>query len=236
MADRGIIFSGPMVRALLDGRKTQTRRLLTSARVFATPESPAFTLKGEQLKRALQGADRWRHLSETGWFWEADAFDYQVPATRAGWMAHLSYAPGDRLYVREAWRADSQLDAVRPSEMSEGEPIFYEMDGALRQTGCAMLEAGKLRPSIFLPRWASRLWLNVTDVRVQRLQEISGEDAVAEGVRSRLPDNGIAQTDFHALWNSLHTKPSETWEANPWVIALTFTVRHGNIESIPEEA
>lgn len=228
MADRGVIFSAPMVRALLDGSKTQTRRLLTSARVFATPESRAFTLKDGDLKRALQGANRFRHLGGGGWFWEADAFDYQAPATRTGWMAHLPYAPGDQLYVREAWRADSQLDGIKPRDMSKGEPILYEVDGTLRTTGCSMIKAGKLRPSIFLPRWASRLWLSVTDVRVQRLQEISEADAVAEGAEREAA--GPYRLAFAGLWNSLHTKPGETWEANPWIVAVSFEVHHGNID------
>ncbi|MEH7827630.1 hypothetical protein [Gemmobacter denitrificans] len=93
------------------------------------------------------------------------------------------------------------------------------------------------RPSIHMPRWASRITLTVTDVRVQRLQQISEADAVAEGVSPISEPNdlkwehysphGVA---FAALWNSLHGHGA--WEANPWVVVPTFTVAHGNIDKL----
>ena len=238
MSDKGIIFSAPMVRALLDGRKTQTRRLLTSARVFATPESQAFTLKGPELKRALQGADRWRHLGGTGWFWEADAFDYQAPATRTGWMAHLPYAPGDRLYVREAWKVETRFDDVAGGKLPRSAPIYHLESPAEPTPECA----GRYRQGRFMPRWASRLTLLVTDVRVQRLQDIRSHEARAEGLEWVSPTYGISglagswdadpRTAFAKLWNSLHDKPGERWEDNPWIVAVTFDVKHGNIDRI----
>ncbi|GFM29230.1 hypothetical protein [Novosphingobium sp. PY1] len=251
MSDKGIIFSAPMIRALLDGRKTQTRRLLTNARVFATPESRAFTLKKAELTRALQGADRWRHLGGTGWFWESDAFDYQSPATRTGWMAHLPYAPGDQLYVRENFQLLSFGDYL-PTKQRPADVRFAATDPL---ADLSPEDRGyPWRPCIHMPRWASRMFLTVTDVRVQRLQEISEDDARAEGLtpvlKSMPPLQGCdgalrsrevfewekgwsvnAVPAFEALWNSLHTAEGERWEDNPWIVAVSFDVHHGNIDA-----
>lgn len=198
MADRPILFSAPMVRALLDGRKTQTRRVLKP-----DPDT--------------------------------------LPNGFAG--VRMPYAPGDRLYVREAWRSASCYDDLAPSAMSGEEPVRYEED-ALWQTwgwGAPLRSHGRLRQGIHMPRWASRLTLTVTDVRVQRLQEISEADAVAEGVNPCLcghncPNGehggccGICEpvTAYAELWTELHGPGA--WAANPWVCALTFTVRRGNID------
>lgn len=242
MADKGILFSAPMVRALLEGRKTQTRRLLSSARVFATPEQPAFSIKGPDLARALQGASDFRHLHGDGWFWEADAFEWQAPSTRTGWMAHIGYTPGDRLYVREAFSYDT-LDVDRDGTL----PPWYWADGNIADTDQGSGNFTKPKPSIHMPRWASRLTLTVTDVRVQRLQEISEADAKAEGIIEYEPtdedpaefscrDGGDiwnnAKSAFAALWDTLHTKPGERWGDNPFVIALSFDVRKGNIDDV----
>ena len=230
MADKPIIFSAPMVRALLEGRKTQTRRIISKARVFSTPERASLSLKGEELARALQGASRWRHLGDDGWYWEADAFPWQAPATRTGWMAHIGYAPGDRLYVREAWTArmtHGWTIADARSRMCQ-EEILYRADGHDSIDGWW--------PSIHMPREFSRLTLTVADVRVQRLQDISEADAMAEGVDAVTMDDVPRQaamsrrSDFAALWNSLHGP--EAWDANPWVAAYSFTVQHGNIDQI----
>ncbi len=245
MPDHPILFSAPMVRALLAGTKTQTRRLLSEARVFATPETEAFTLRGDDLTRALQNASGFRHLDGNGWFWESDAFEWQAPALRTGWMAHIGYAPGDRLWVREAWRTQSFDDHWRPSELNAGNTLWrYEADG-VRSHPDPVSRFGKLRPGIHMPRWASRLTLIVTDVRVQRLQDISEEDARAEGVVPH-PNGGFwvpgvehpnpdfpylarptAREMYAALWDVING--SGAWIANPWVRATTFEVHHRNI-------
>jgi hypothetical protein len=200
MADRGIIFSTPMVRALLEGRKTQTRRLVNA--------------KGRT-------ADA---LFNSGF---SDA--YIMDPGNADWRARsVTHAVGDRLYVRESIHACP-------------DPICYRADMP------GQYPDGPWRPSIHMPRWASRLTLLVTDVRVQRLQEISEADALAEGIvehEATMTDPaeytiGIdsllyssAIEAYAALWDSLHTAPGTRWEDNPWIYAVTFDVRHGNIDQI----
>lgn len=231
MADKGIIFSAPMVRALLDGRKTQTRRLLKPHPVQHVPDL-AFTW------------GKYTGLWPDDWFGHGNAIDDALP-----------YAPGDRLYVREAWRMPDAFDAHTPKAAKAmvtrggyGPNVFFEVDGTVRSAGAYTGSPGRLRSARFMPRWASRLWLEVTDVRVQRVQEISEEDAIAEGIQSFRPDHSVAtffhhtvpeyrnygfmnaRRAFEDLWNSLHTKPGETWEANPWVVAVSFTVHRGNID------
>ncbi|WP_298164999.1 hypothetical protein [Novosphingobium sp.] len=268
MTTKGIIFSAPMVRALLAGTKTQTRRLLTSARVFGTPHAPAFTLKGEAMVRALQGADRFRHLGGDGWLWEADAFEWQAPAERTGWMAHIGYAPGDRLYVREAWACHWATNDQKPRDIDPTLwSVRYAADEHIRpaaKDGSRALpkQFTKGRPSIHMPRWASRLWLDVTEVRVQRLQDISEADAIAEGIeRGRHPDTGEVEgwrdyetihegrhkgaahphaiipyaepwRSYSSLWDELHTDPGTRWADNPWVVAYSFTVHHGYVDEV----
>jgi hypothetical protein len=200
MTDRPIIFSAPMVRALLDGRKTQARRVLgkTSGRVNI-------------------------FNAEIAW-----ADSYVMDPGNAEWRARYTpYAPGDRLYVREAIDKASDRDGV-----------FYRADYEAQHGDATGLG---WRPSIHMPRWASRLTLTVTEVRVQRLQEISAGDSIAEGVecetctamgQSACHGRGcFASIDaYRTLWNSLHGP--DAWDANPWVVALTFNVKRGNIDQI----
>jgi hypothetical protein len=192
MADRPIIFSGPMVRALLDGRKAQTRRVLK----VQPPEPCAFA---GFYSVPLSGAFQCRLQGETTLHTQ-----------------RLPYVPGDRLYVREAFAKDDLMpNGVR----------YVATDD--------ISELRKKRPSIHMPRWASRITLTVTDVRVQRLQKISEADAAAEGVWG--PEEPVetygpraGQSAFRSLWNSLHGP--EAWAANPWVVAVSFTVAKCNID------
>lgn len=226
MADRPIIFSAPMVRALLAGRKTQTRRVLKTQP--DTTGDPS-------------GSGEWGAVNRYGyWRPAAEVRPYQV---------------GDQLWAREALDLG---DITRPIGHAT-----YAADGAdvdLRHSGAAVW-AGEYKrrfvPSIHMPRWASRLTLTVTDVRVQRLQDISNEDAIAEGIEphghafsgyGKHADVWMAPYDsFASLWNSIHgPKPRkraggtlpprkvgvETWDQNPWVCALTFEVHHCNIDNM----
>lgn len=211
MADRPIIFSAPMVRALLDGSKTQTRRVLTAK----SHVSPA------------------NSVQRVGAHWLACEYDRR-------WPLRLPYAPGDRLWVREACSFPQQwIDHADRAYIGH---VFYpaSADAPFPSSWPRKPDPDhcRLRPSIHMPRWASRLTLTVTDVRVQRVQDISNENAIAEGIEphghaftgyGKQADVWMAPYDsFASLWNSIHGPGA--WDANPWVAAITFTVRKGNID------
>lgn len=212
MTDRPIIFSAPMVRALLDGRKTQTRRVLKKPAAMN-----ALAVFGPNF------------------------------LTLPGNIDLIPYAPGDRLYVREAMHWTDNLRFVADDAVVD----FDRMPEGFT--------AGRLHVSgMFMPRWASRITLTVTEVRVQRLQEISEEDAIAEGVTrcawaEAMADDGRIEWHvpevrpgeypgltnahpspigpFSELWERLHGP--DAWDANPWVVAVSFTVTHRNIDTLP---
>jgi hypothetical protein len=207
MKERPILFSAPMVRAILAGTKTQTRRAWKMPR----------------------GCDWYSEMGgeREGWF-----VDHGQP-----WWLHVSECrcpygqPGDRLWVREAWRAVWSSDDEPPRSFDAAYRFWYEADAPL-QDGY-----GKLRPSIHMPRCASRITLEVTGVRVERLQDISEADAIAEGV-DRFPGcrqdddaaafNRIGPVDMDSfpiarcavLWESINGPGS--WDANPWVWVVEF--------------
>ena len=183
MTDKPIIFSAPMVRALLAGTKTQTRRVLKPL--------PRRTIFFDPKTAVLD--------------------QFQEPP----------YAPGDRLWVREAFSYEL-LDVDRNGFM----PPWYWADGN-PESG----DFTRPKPSIHMPRWASRLTLLVTDVRVQRLQEISRGDAMEEGCPfANMADGPNPRDWYRGIWNSLHGPGA--WDANPWVAALTFTVHRQNIDQM----
>lgn len=238
MSDRPIIFSAPMVQALLAGRKTQTRRIIKPQPVWNSS------------------------CGDRDGFWSGDAF----------MRVSSRLAIGDRLWVREACWSDYQGP--------EGNGVRYAADGAwiaIKGTPDAAAawykldyyansrhpdnatNTGQKVPSIHMPRWASRLTLTVTDVRMRRLQEITDADAEAEGATGRpggydLPDwcmdwsrigqhsrtmgRPLTQSDiaggspiwaYASYWNTLHGPGA--WDANPWIVALTFAVARGNIDA-----
>lgn len=209
MSDKGIIFSAPMVRALLDGRKTQTRRL-------AKPRS---TVRPS--------------LLDGEW-----SDSYVLDPGNAEWLARdVPYAIDDRLYVREAWSVRGVFSDVvevgyRASE-NRGHTEYVEQWPVARAVpGKGKWPAWpKYGPSIHMPRWASRLWLPVTDVRVQRLQECSEVDAIQEGVTLVEETCEDPVEAYGLLWNSLHTAEGERWQDNPWVVAVSFDVHRGNIDA-----
>lgn len=149
-----------------------------------------------------------------------------------------AYRAGDRLWVREAWRTLHTSDCLAPRHLAEDpSKVTFEADSHRRNPLWAF---GKLRPGMFMPRWASRLTLHVTDLRVQRLQEISEADARDEGVECdsdgwrdyMMPTTqccGSARNSFATLWDSLNAERAP-WSSNPWVVAVTFRPVLGNID------
>ncbi len=217
MKERPILFQGDMVRAILDGRKTQTRRIVkpTKDRHNFGAELAPCEIAGE-----VNGVD---------------------PAYR-----FCPYGePGDRLWVKEAWRAAKCSDTLRPSELCPGfykhdmGGFWYEADGA--EPAHPVSEKGRYRHARFMVRWASRITLEVTGVRVERLRDISEADAWAEGCKRGDPwDNGAgyfpaeephpdgicyvgwdsAKEWFSDIWESINGDGS--WDANPWVWVVEF--------------
>jgi hypothetical protein len=223
MKERPILFSGEMVRAILEGRKTQTRRVVKDLDLiqYTTDGVPGF---------------------------EDEAGDHRqtVEACPYG-------KPGDRLWVRETcglnarysteyggWPYEDDEDGTVPKVkpvhlLSRSNPtgnyVVYAADGNDRVSGWT--------PSIHMPRWASRITLGVTGIRVERLQEISEQDAIAEGLLAWQSNAlepvyyGVSLADvweadprltYKRLWSSIYTKRGHSWDSNPWVWVIEFSV------------
>lgn len=184
-----IIFSTEMVRAILDGRKTQTRRVIKP--------QPDNVTEG----KTPMGADY------MAWYNGAVA----NPLLNVGGCSDLwpPYRPGQILWVRETWGI--------PIRMA-GE-IIYRADYADKKAPLA--DGEKWRPSIHMPREAARIFLRVIDVRVERLQEITEEDARAEGCDANIPD-GVSIIWFYEIWNRLNARRGYGWDVNPWVWVIEF--------------
>ncbi|WKL57275.1 hypothetical protein Q1W73_16655 [Asticcacaulis sp. ZE23SCel15] len=195
--ERPILFNAPMVRALLDGHKTQTR----SAVRPQPPEDWRLHGYGE-----LNGYDKDGELSPdviVGWGAINEDGDYGIKSPHG--------QPGDRLWVRETWRP------VHSGDPSKG--AQYYADVGRDQT--------IWKPSIHMPRWASRITLEITDIRVEALQDISEADAIAEGCKgiNCPPDHNddlSPQEEYRTLWETINGKGS--WNANPWVWVVEFKV------------
>ncbi|SKB32854.1 hypothetical protein [Sphingopyxis flava] len=269
MTDRPILFSAPMVRALIEGRKTKTRRIIK-------PQPPATVTSAGVISRSSEGqTDEWSWLS-------GDPRDIDTWGFEGDFKTR--FVPGDRLWVKETWACHWANDNLKPSEIIDDlwSVRYFANDyvrPAARDGSAATLDQfKKKRVAIFMPRWASRLTLTVTDVRVERLQACSEADALAEGVCRQYPtaedhewlrahheenygsppsqadidqfDEGVfvvpgtdcgfgpkprqpiwgptATSCYASLWNSING--AGAWEANPWVVAITFTVEQGNID------
>lgn len=224
MADLPIPFTGPMIRALLreienpGTGKTQTRRVLKVDPLKLTDGTHPSLVAGEKYFSALRGDEH-----------------FAFPAKS------IRYAVGDRLYVREHWRTSGSLDSIAPRDLPRTAAVLYNADSD-RPTW-----AGKHRQAMHMPKWASRITLIVTDVRVERLQDISEIDAIAEGMMMHPLDGDeeaagrwTGGVDYMYGWNARGAfMPTwhlingvESWEANPWVVAYTFRPILGNIDQI----
>jgi len=206
--ERPILFSASMVRALLAGTKTQTRRVVKIGKCPDTGcQLAPCEIAGER------GLDLYR-LCPYG-------------------------APGGRLWVRETWAPHFIYEGVRPSEIKidAGSCLFYKADGGIIGGCTESQRAPKWRPAIHMPRAASRITLEITAVRVERLQDISQEDAIAEGVRTMTGPRGnrfehafypddygsaweFPSNAYASLWDRING--ARSWDANPWVWVVGF--------------
>ncbi len=189
MTERPILFSAPMVRAILDGRKTQTRRLAH------LPPQVAIQI-GDGPIEPIMTPSRWAEVKPGNTLWVREA--------------HYLTDDGHEQYA--VYAEDVESVKAHLSQIAEQERRFPHLAIWPRHR--------KLRPSIHMPRWASRITLEVTAVRVERLQDISEEDAKAEGAP---PWTGALQSyraGFYNIWNSING--SGSWEANPLVAVISF--------------
>lgn len=231
MAIKPILFNTEMVRAILDGRKTCTRRSVSSRQFLGMlPDkcknaAPDEFLKGKRMMFKPY----------------CDMTDAELIMT--AYKAPYKYEPGDILYVRETWCA---LPVNEAGHMRGHSVYYYKADGDLRPEGWR----GKWKPSIHMPKEAARIWLKVTDVRVERLQEIDEDGVWNEGFRFKPPCLTRVSADGHTceldgpcmssikycdmtmgelfgreLWNSTIKKSDLDrygWSANPYVFVIEF--------------
>ena len=175
---RPILFSGEMVRAILDGHKTQTRRVMK-------PQPEVL-----------------------------DDIQYYV--------SNSPFKTGMTLWVRETWASGSAYDSYNPSALTPHTgKVWY------RDTPDPDKQCGKWRPSIFMPRWASRITLEITDARIERVQDITAEDALSEGVVNDQALQGhhrtwVPQRLFSRLWDRINERRGYGWNANPWIWGVEF--------------
>ena len=250
MTVRPIIMSGPMVRATLreieapgTGKRTTRRGVSKATTAIDGGAWPSF------IDTARIDWDSARQHGPT--------LEFQWTGLVANIRPRIEV--GDLLWVREAWQTWSQYDDIKPSELPLPCLICYLADGGTNfkwhgmDTSC--IAAGKYRNARFAPRWASRITLEVTGVRIERLRDISKPDAIAEGLVTTPVDpeiaasgcnwtyegqtkHGSAISAFAALWDSLNGKPRKpggadiSWQANPWVVVIEFTPRLGNVDEV----
>ena len=201
MKEKPILFNTEMVQAILEGRKTQTRRVIK-------PQP-----KIDKTGNLIWG--KWNYGQNT-----IGPHIYNV-------IKKCPYGKiGDRLWVRETWKATQQYPA--PGNFAEKIKVEY------RAGGEAWFEKGKWkspfrltevwRPSIHMFRWSSRINLEITNIRVERVQEISEEDAKAEGIELSCALYGYPcyKKTFHELWDSINKKRGYSWDSNPWVWVVEF--------------
>lgn len=218
MTERPILFSSPMVRALLDARKTQTRRIVKPQPSDYRPETiPPQRLRGEPPKHDRPYFDAYNGGPHWCWW---DEYNRQG----RDWIRCPYGVPGDTLWVKETWhpraaRSDWDLD-VRYA--ADGE-IRTIKDGEFGERDWTMPKAaatGNVSP-LFMPRWASRLSLTITDVRCERLQDISRCDAIAEGATARAEaGRGLREDGWSMDWSRIGQPGSDGRPLEPRDISL----------------
>lgn len=201
MKERPIIFSPEMVIAILDGRKTQTRRVIKPQPSKYIDGEPHWNIGGYRLRKEVSN-----------------------PLPRP-------YNIGDRMWVRESFAVGKGYDWLKPGLMPWERCAlrkWYKAD----QEQIDLESRGRWRPSIHMPRWASRITLEITNVRVERVRDISTADIYKEGITDTYPGcserlggrQEYLNREFANLWNSINEKRGFGWDVNPWVWVVEFKV------------
>jgi hypothetical protein len=200
MKERPILFSGEMVKAILEGRKTMTRRAIK-------PQPP----NGEGVNTC--------HYCESNWSYTTDG-----GACACRGIPNRYGHPGDRLWVKETF---CELDTNKHGVLGINEKIVYRATNPAQDEDSKriMKEYGyKWKPSIFMPRNASRITIEIIDTRVERLNDISVEDALAEGIIHR--SMNCPKVEYRWLWEEING--AGTWDANPFVWVIEFKKLEGD--------
>jgi len=217
-----IIFSTEMVKAILKEQKTQTRRVIKDG-ANRTPQN----IGREKFYKMVNALNN-KPFFGAGFYKDSDVFECKGEILTDAVYFKCPYKPGDVLYVKETWGKDENGEYV------------YRTNYGTTENDSFPPSMFKWKPSIHMPREAARIFLKVTNVRVERLQDITEEDAIAEGI-SWLdeacysnngwtptlydPDSGgspVFRDGFAALWDNLNAKRGYSWESNPWVWVYEF--------------
>jgi hypothetical protein len=210
MNEKPIIFNSEMVKAILEGRKTQTRRALKKQPIDILP------MKVPNMWVTLRIQDKQNSENNRG----------QIIGCRYGRV-------GDRLWVRETWAHDDMN--CKDIKCGNRDHIWWKANEE-KIVADSFAGDARWRPSIFMPRWASRITLEITNIRVERLHEITPADVLAEGIKrsgedgywlaplANVPDYpwNDAPMAFASLWNSINSKRGYGWDVNPWVWVIEF--------------
>lgn len=212
----GILFKPDMIQAIVEGRKTQTRRL-------------------DGLKEINQNPEGWEVD-----IWHFDSRGYrqwQFNKPREFKVVKPRYHIGQTLYIKEPWATMAIFDNLSPKELKKGSPLWFTDTDADAPSGCGW-DMGKPRSPMFLMEWMTRNFIQITDVRPERLQDITEDDAVKEGIRMTDPKDGefiahynstkhpasfnftTARQAYSELWDEINGESS--WSSNPWVWVYSF--------------
>jgi len=233
--ERPMLFSTEMVKAILDLKKTQTRRVITK-------NNSVIGERGDWNKLCWDGSD----IHDTQFdgrktaplpFVDGHANEYQpyeqqylhVPYNwkedETIYRVYPRWQVGDRLWVKETWYDDYACKRMeKPCEPDSY--IYYRADGEEHKQFEALEEGFKWKPSIFMPRWASRILLEITNIRAERVQDISDKDVQEEGCKYPQWQGSFTSWKgaYKALWDSINAMRGYSWESNPWVWVIEFKV------------
>ncbi|KKL77459.1 hypothetical protein LCGC14_2034700 [marine sediment metagenome] len=216
LKERPILFSGEMVRAMLEGRKTQTRRVMRVQPYWVNSEYTGghWMISGYEAGECIY----------TGPFKPAEEVKYG-PGSCYPYSGCQYGLPGDCLWVRETWKAEKNIYESRPcvSVNFKASPDIVKVVLFEEDIFPSLSVINKWKSSIHMPRWASRINLEITAIRVERVQEISAADARAEGIYPTHPEDAMGLiSNFHILWDSINAKRGYPWVDNPWVWVVEF--------------